>query len=88
MRTRIPLLVGAVIVLAGLITLAGSMFVVNEWEQVIVLQFGDPIGAPITKPGLHFKKPFIQNVQRLSKLVLEWDGEPKALYTGGKGQGN
>ena len=51
------------------------MYTVMETEQVILTQFGKPIGDPITEPGLHFKMPFVQKVNRVDKRILEWDGE-------------
>ena len=53
---------------------SGAFFIVTETEQVIVTQFGKPVGEPITKAGLHFKTPFIQEVHFFDKRVLEWDG--------------
>jgi regulator of protease activity HflC (stomatin/prohibitin superfamily) len=38
--------------------LSGALFVVNETRQVVITQFGKPVGSPITTAGLHFKKPF------------------------------
>jgi membrane protease subunit HflC len=58
-----------------------SLFAVYQTEQVIVTQFGKPIGEPITEPGLHFRLPFIQEVNRIDKRFLEWDGLPVAIPT-------
>jgi len=58
-----------------------SFYTVSESEQVIVTQFGKPVGDPINEPGLHFKTPFIQDVNRLDKRFLEWDGAPVAIPT-------
>lgn len=58
-----------------------SFFTVDPAEQVIITQFGNPVGQPITEPGLHFKKPFVQNVNRLDKRFLEWSGAPVAIPT-------
>jgi modulator of FtsH protease HflC len=52
------------------------MFTVDVREQVIVTQFKRVVGEPIAEPGLHFKIPFLQQVNRFSKQVLEWDGKP------------
>ncbi len=69
--------------LAGLllIVLANTLFTVNETDQVIITQFGKPVGAPISEPGLHFKIPFIQTVNRLDKRFLEWDGAQVGIPT-------
>jgi membrane protease subunit HflC len=48
---------------------------------VIITQFGKPVGEPTTEPGLHFKLPFIQDVNRIDKRFLEWDGLPVAIPT-------
>jgi membrane protease subunit HflC len=54
---------------------------VHQTEQVIVTQFGKPIGGPTTEPGLHLKLPLIQEVNRIDKRFLEWDGSPVAIPT-------
>jgi modulator of FtsH protease HflC len=59
----------------------GSFYAVHQTEQVIVTQFGKPVGEPITDPGLHMKLPFIQAVNRIDKRFLEWDGLPVAIPT-------
>ncbi len=57
-----------------LLLLFQSAYTVNQAEQAIITQFGKPIGDPITDPGLHFKLPFIQEVNRFDKRYLPWDG--------------
>ena len=61
--------------------LSGAFYTVDQTEQVIITQFGEPVGAPITEPGLHFKIPFVQSVNSLDKRFLEWDGAPVAIPT-------
>ena len=51
-----------------------STYTVDQTEQAIITQFGRPIGAPITEPGLHFKLPLVQQVNRIDKRYLAWDG--------------
>lgn len=58
-----------------------SAYTVSETEQVIVTQFGKPVGAPIVEAGLHFKVPSIQEVIRIEKRILEWDGRPNEMPT-------
>lgn len=58
-----------------------SAYCVLETEQVIITQFGKPIGEPVEKAGLHFKVPFIQEVTRIEKRILEWDGRPNEMPT-------
>lgn len=60
---------------------SGSVFVVDQTEQVIVTQFGKPIGTPITTPGLHMKLPIVQELHRLDRRFLAWDGQPVAIPT-------
>ncbi len=64
-----------VMVVLAIVMLSQSLYVVNEWDQVVVTQFGRPIGDPVTKPGLHFKTPFIQDVHRYERRLLRWDGD-------------
>src|SRR3989440_1397219 len=59
----------------------GCFFAVYQTEQVIITQFGKPVGKPITEPGLHFKLLIIQEVNRIDKRFLEWDGLPVAIPT-------
>ena len=55
-----------------------ALFVVQEINQAIVLQFGDPKKI-ITKPGLNYKIPFIQNVVYLDRRVLNLDNPPEEV---------
>src|SRR5204862_8365430 len=61
--------------------LLGCFFAVYQTEQVIITQFGKPVGEPITHPGLHFKLPIIEEVNRIDYPFLEWDGQPVAIPT-------
>ena len=72
------LLVGAVLLLW---LVFGSFYTVDQTEQVIITQFGKPVGDPIKEPGLHMKMPFIQDVNRIDKRFLAWDGAPVAIPT-------
>ncbi len=54
--------------------LINAIYTVNEVQQIIVTQFGKPVGEPVTTAGLKMKIPFIQEVNRIDKRVLEWDG--------------
>ena len=58
-----------------------SLYTVSEVEQVIITQFGKPIGTPVTAAGLKAKLPLIQNVNAIDKRVLEWDGHPSDMPT-------
>lgn len=61
--------------------LYSSVYTVSEVEQVIITQFGKPVGAPVTEAGLKLKLPFIQEVNAIDKRVLEWDGNPSDMPT-------
>jgi modulator of FtsH protease HflC len=73
--------IGLFAVLFALFLLSGATFVVQETEQVILTQFGKPVGQPITTAGLHLKAPFIQEVNVLEKRVLGWDGPSAEMPT-------
>ena len=66
------------IILIGL----NSFFIVNEFQQAIVLQFGRPVNSKTTA-GIAFKLPFIQNVIKFDKRILEWDGDATEVPTKG-----
>ncbi len=70
----------ALIALAGLV-FSMSAYIVDPTEQVIITQFGNPVGDPIKEEGLHFKLPFVQEVNQLDRRVLEWDGVSTPMQT-------
>ena len=61
--------------------LFSAVYTVNEVEQMIITQFGKPVGEPVTTAGLKIKVPFIQEVNPIDKRVLEWDGSPSDMPT-------
>jgi membrane protease subunit HflC len=61
-------------IVAVLIVLSGTLYTVGEQEQVIITRFGQPVGLPVTEAGLHFKAPFIEDVNRFEKRIVQWDG--------------
>lgn len=69
------------LILALVILVAMSTYTINQTEQVIITQFGKPVGDPITAPGLHFKLPFIQRVNSFDKRYLAWDGPMVEMST-------
>jgi len=75
------LAVVAIVAFLAIIVLSGALFTVNETEQVILTQFGKPVGKPITTPGLQLKMPFVQDVHTFDKRFLEWDGNPNQIPT-------
>ena len=68
------------LVIAGII-LSASFYSIDETEQVIITQFGAPVGEAVTEPGLKMKVPFIQKVNRFDKRFLEWDGDQNQVPT-------
>ena len=75
--------------LAGLVLLAivvvyDGFFILEEGKQVVVTQFGAPVGNPITEAGLHFKMPFIQHVETFEKKIQIWDGDANQIPTNDK----
>lgn len=64
--------------------LFSAAYTIDEAEQAIVVQFGRPVGDPVTEPGLHFKLPFVQEVRRFDKRLLSWDGDPNQIPTRGE----
>ena len=70
-----------VVVILGLILVGGSLYTVDQAQQVVITQFGEPIGDPIMEAGLHLKIPFIQKVNYFEKRILAWDGLPTQVPT-------
>jgi len=73
----------AIVVLLAL-TVFKSAFVIDQAEQGIIVQFGEPIGDVIGDPGLHWRTPFIQEVRRFDKRLLAWDGDVSQIPTLGR----
>jgi membrane protease subunit HflC len=80
MKPQAMIAVG-VLVLAALILLVSSVYMVFETQQVIITQFGKPVGNAVAEPGLHLKIPFIQKANYFEKRFLEWDGSPNEIPT-------
>ncbi len=70
-----------VIVVVALIVIAQSAYIVKESEQVIITQFGKPVGDAVKDAGIHFKLPFVQTANFFDKRYLEWDGDPNQVPT-------
>ncbi len=65
----------------GVYLVMSSVYTVSEVEQMIITQFGRPIGAPVRSAGIKLKVPFIQEVNSIERRVLEWDGSPSDMPT-------
>src|SRR5690554_2734179 len=61
-----------------------SAFIIDQAEQGIIVQLGEPIGDVIDEPGLHWRIPFIQEVRRFDKRLLDWDGDVSQIPTLGR----
>jgi membrane protease subunit HflC len=76
------LLIG--LVLLGIIVVYDGFFIVQEGRQVMITQFGKPIGSPKTDAGLYFKMPFLQQVNEFDARIFIWNGEPNQIPTNDK----
>ena len=77
MKTQYIVIISAILI----ITFFNSAYIVNETDQVIITEFGKAMGDARKEPGLKFKVPFIQKVNRFPKNLLEWDGETSQVNT-------
>ena len=78
-KTKILAYLIAIIIFFGLIVLFDAFYIVDETQQVIITQFGKPVGEPIYDAGLHVKMPFVQKANYFDKRLLEWDGNPSEI---------
>lgn len=69
------------ILVIAIILFLSAAYTVDEREQVIITQWGEPIGDPISDPGLRWKRPFIQEVHRFEKRIMEWNGDATQIPT-------
>ncbi len=77
-----PMIALGIVVLSLLgIVVLNSAFIVDQTEQTVVTQFGEPVGRPIIEPGLNWKMPLVQEVHYFDKRILEWDGYPSEVPT-------
>jgi len=75
------LIIQLIIAAIALILISQGTYIVQETEQVIITQFGKPIGIAKTTPGLKIKVPFIQKPNYFEKRYMEWDGDPNQVPT-------
>ena len=73
-----------VFLLILVIALSGTFYTLEEGEQAVIVQFGRPVGQPVTEAGLHIKIPMIQDVHRFDRRLLVWDGDPNQIPTKGR----
>jgi membrane protease subunit HflC len=79
MKTKSTII--SISVISILIGLNTSFFIVQEKDQVVITQFGKPVGDAIVKPGMYFKLPFIQDANFFEKRYMEWNGDPNQVPT-------
>ena len=70
-----------IFIIGILIVVSNSLFIVNEKEQVIITQFGKPIGNAKVESGLYSKVPMVQTILRFDRRILEWDGSANEIPT-------
>jgi len=75
------IIISIILLVVIIIVFLQSAFIVKETEQVVITQFGKPVGEAIVNPGLKFKTPFIQKANYFEKRFLEWDGDPNQVPT-------
>jgi membrane protease subunit HflC len=78
------LTIPVVVLLALSISALNSAFVIDQAEQGIIVQFGEPIGDVVGDAGLHWRIPFIQDVRRFDRRLLAWDGDVSQIPTLGR----
>ncbi len=78
------LTIPAAALFVALILAFNAAFIIDQAEQGILVQFGEPIGDVITEPGLHWRVPFVQEVRRFDKRLLAWDGDVSQIPTLGR----
>ncbi|HNR12448.1 MAG TPA: protease modulator HflC [Thermodesulfobacteriota bacterium] len=78
---KMPIIVIAVVVV---LTLLSSLYMLEEGQQAVIVQFGRPVGETVTEAGLHVKLPFVQEVRRFEKRLLVWDGDANQIPTKGR----
>jgi len=74
----------ALLAVLVLLVLSRSAFVVDQSQQAIIVQLGEPVGGVISEPGLHWRVPFIQDVRRFDRRLLDWDGDVSQIPTLGR----
>lgn len=83
MRTALKVSI-IVCVVAIILVFFGTFYTLEEGQQAIIVQFGRPVGEPVTAAGLYIKLPFVQEVRRFEKRLLIWDGDPNQIPTKGR----
>jgi len=74
----------ALVAVFALLVFSRSAFIVDQSQQAIIVQLGEPVGSVISEPGLHWRIPFIQDVRRFDRRLLDWDGDVSQIPTLGR----
>jgi membrane protease subunit HflC len=77
---NIKWIITGVLAFLGIIVLNATFYTVDQREQAVITQFGEPVRV-VTDPGLHIKIPFIQQITSFEKRILEWDGQAEQIPT-------
>ena len=72
-------IVTVLVVIVILAFLTGAIYIVDETQQVVITQFGRPVGEAVTRAGLHIKMPIVQMANYFDKRLLQWDGDPNQI---------
>ncbi|HEX9898140.1 MAG TPA: SPFH domain-containing protein, partial [Candidatus Methylomirabilis sp.] len=83
MKTTLKVSLG-ILGLAAILVVSGTLYILEEGQQAVIVQFGRPVGDLVTEAGLHVKLPFVQEVRRFEKRLLIWDGDPNQIPTKGR----
>jgi len=78
---KLKLIIYLFLILMVILLIAQTLYIIQETEQVVITQFGKPMGEAKTKPGLHAKMPFFQKANYFEKRYMEWDGDPNQIPT-------
>ena len=78
---KIKQIILIILALVAFFVVMDGVYVVDETEQVVITQFGAPVGDAVTTPGLNFKVPFIQSTNYFDRRYLEWDGDRNQVPT-------
>lgn len=84
MNNSSRMLIGALVIVV-ILGIGGTVFIVDETQQVVLTQFGKLVGQkPITEAGLYFKLPFVQTANYFDRRILDWDGDADQMPTSEK----
>ncbi|HLN55242.1 MAG TPA: protease modulator HflC [Bacteroidales bacterium] len=78
---KLKILINLFLILIAVVMIAQTAYIIKETEQVVITQFGKPMGEAETTPGLHLKMPFFQKTNYFEKRYMEWDGDPNQIPT-------